>query len=303
MENEEPKSMELEQELDALYRKVASVDKIGNAAHSAGAAQNGLPVDVDGFHSDERRHGPSPGESLKAAAESEELYIPDRGERGERTDAGPPGKAAIQAKQAGQAGQGRRAGQARQFFRTAPVLAVSILLLCIFAFFLWPSLYQYDDFKSGEKVYKRRISRLTGDSAYSADGVVWRQFPIPEAVAPPTDQIANVSAAAVAVVAAPAEQEIKTPAAGKRQGKNKYAIQIISFPEDGKNEALAFIAANRKKGLPAIAIETVPVQGSGVWHRVLIGQYAGIKDASFAIRNLKLDDAYPGCFVQKKSGK
>jgi hypothetical protein len=284
MEREEPKALELEQELDALYRKVASVDKTGKTAH--------------------------PVLELKAeAAEPEEPQIRDFREIPPPT----PKK------------EERRP---RRFFRIIPVLLFLILLLCLIAVFFWPTIYHYDTLHSDGKAYPLRISRLTGESSYF-DGAVWKRPPLPEAVKAPVPQSPNISAAPIAPTEAvktpvpqspnipaapiipPEATQIKTqtanssaaPVTEETHAKNAYAIQIKSFPENQKKEALAFMKKHKKKGLPAITMETIPIQGRGVWYRMLVGDFPTIKDASNAITKLNLDNAYPGCFVQKKSGK
>jgi len=301
MEREEPKAMELEQELDALYRKVASVDKTAKAAPPV------IELKMEAAELEEPQIRNQ--QVIQPPRESEEPQIRDW------RDTPPPKK---------------EEKRPRRFFRVIPVLVI-FLFLCLIAFFFWPTIYyEYKTDSIGGMVYPLRVNRLTQESSYF-DGTTWMRPPIPEPVktpvpeavkapvsqspnipeavkAPPVSQSPNIP---VAPVTPPYVNQMKKQPANsqaasvseKTPANTKYAIQIKAFPESQKKEALAFMKSHKKKGLPTVTMETVSIQGRGVWHRMLVGDFATIKDASNAIVKLKQKNAYPDLFVQRKSGE
>jgi len=82
--------------------------------------------------------------------------------------------------------------------------------------------------------------------------------------------------------------------------KGKYAIQIKSYPEVAKKDAMAF-AADLKKKQPDVYVERVKIRKRGVWYRILTGQFASIEDASNYIKEKKILESHPGSFVQLKA--
>ncbi len=83
--------------------------------------------------------------------------------------------------------------------------------------------------------------------------------------------------------------------------ERKYAIQIKAYPAARERDAAAFVAA-LKKSQPDIYMEKIHVPGRGVWHRILLGHFASADEASNYMKQKKISEAYPGCFVQLKSG-
>jgi OOP family OmpA-OmpF porin len=90
-------------------------------------------------------------------------------------------------------------------------------------------------------------------------------------------------------------------APSKTQSETRYAIQIKAFPDKEKTDAMAFVGA-MKKERPDVQMETVNTRERGVWHRILLGNFSSQEDASTYMREAKILDAYPGSFIQMKSG-
>ena len=86
----------------------------------------------------------------------------------------------------------------------------------------------------------------------------------------------------------------------KKAEDGKYAIQVKAFPEVGKDDAMMFVAELRKRQ-PNVHMERVDIKRRGVWYRVLLGHFADKKEASNYIREKRISDVYPECFVQLKS--
>jgi len=258
MSQEEPKEIDLEQELDALYRKVAIPDHTEDISY------------------------PAPP-SITETSESEKPEIQDR------TDAPSTDN------------------KEKTTFRISRSLSGTVLFILVIgltAVFFWPTIYHYDAFNSGGKVYPLRIHRLTGEASYF-DGNDWSRPPLPAPVRKPVPENPAVQSAAAVppdvnhlkagAVASPA-----APSPTKAQTETGYAIQIRAFPEYEKKEALAFVE-NVKKKLPDIRMETVQVPGRGVWHRILLGNFSSREEADGDMKKRKLPDVYPGSFIQKKS--
>jgi hypothetical protein len=93
----------------------------------------------------------------------------------------------------------------------------------------------------------------------------------------------------------------KTPAMKTSPvGHGPFHIQISAHKEKEKAEAVARKLRAEKL---VVEVETVTVEGKGVWHRVLVGGFADRDTALNCIRTYKLDKTYPGSFVQKSHGK
>jgi len=188
--------------------------------------------------------------------------------------------------------------------------AVFIVVICVFllgltAFFLWPDIYHYDTLKSDGKVYPLRINRLTGQTAYF-DGKEWLNPPIP---APANKSVSEIPSVQTAVEIAPdmqptdktAEHVSVSSALEKHHGETGYTIQIKAFSADKKKDALLFLK-NVERQFPGVRLETVHIQGHGIWHRILLGNFRNKEDASDSMRKYKLPAVYPDSFVQKSSG-
>ena len=78
--------------------------------------------------------------------------------------------------------------------------------------------------------------------------------------------------------------------------EKRYSIQIKAFRDE--REAQAFVD-DLKKREPEIHIETVLLEGSGVWHRILLGSFKTENEALNHFMVKKAKDLYPGSFIKK----
>jgi hypothetical protein len=253
----EPKEVELEEELDFLYRKVSSRDQ-----------------SEDVFY---------PPQQLKT-----ETMVPEGPTLHTEAEKWPLQRV-----------EGRKFRSSRIVFALLPVLTLGLITM-----FYWPVIYHYDALNFEGKVYPLRINRLTGEAAYF-DGAEWLRPPIPAEVkdTAPEKQIAQSAA-----VPPPETNQTKTAAWESQaaaappntRSELKYAIQIKAFPENKKDAAAEFVDDMKKK-LPDVRMETVHIRGRGIWHRILLGNFSTMEEASSYMKEAKISSAFRDSFVQKKS--
>jgi len=179
-----------------------------------------------------------------------------------------------------------------------------VLILVPAALFFWPTIYHYEALNLGGEVYPLRINRLTGKAAYF-DGVKWLRPPAFMAYRKPASGGGKTQPPAATGVG---EGGVKSTAAASAAETNrinprsggKYAVQLRAFPAIEEQIARAFAGEVRKK-LPDIHVETVHIQGRGVWHRILFGNFESRGEASISMKKHNLANLYPGSFVQRKS--
>jgi hypothetical protein len=259
MEEKEPKDVDLEQELEALYRKVASADPPGDSSHPFQQLNTGT-------------------------APPEEQGLP------ERTNNYPMPK---------------KEGSTYRLLLTLTGVFFPLALLCMVAIFFWPTIYYFEYLNSGEKVYPVRINKLTGETSYF-NGTEWLSPPVTTAIRKPvSEKIINPSAIIPPETGknkAQAAELPLVPTTLKSRDKAKYVIQIKAFPENGKNDAHAFMKDVRKR-VPEVQMKTVRIAGHGIWYRIWVGNFASIKEASNNVKKLKLSESYPDSFIRKESGE
>lgn len=123
--------------------------------------------------------------------------------------------------------------------------------------------------------------------------------PLPGGEEPPTPEDLPLEPAATPApppAASSGGREVDAPAS-RQEGA--YAVQIRAYPEDRRPEALAFAQELRRtEGL--VTVETVTLPGRGVWHRVLIGSFATAEEAA-EYRQERLAGRYPLSFVQRRT--
>ena len=254
---EDPKEVELEEELDFLYRKVSSRDQSEDVFHSPQQMKNEAMV-----HEEPR---------LRTVAE----------------------------KWPSQKREGRKIRSSRITFALLPALIVGLITI-----FCWPVIYHYDALNFEGKVYPLRINRLTGEAAYF-DGAEWLRPPIPTEAkdAAPEKLIAQSAAVLppeINQIKTPAEDSHAASATSRTKSELKYAIQIKAFRENKKEAAAGFVDDMKKK-LPDVRMETVNIQGRGIWHRILLGHFSSMEKASSYMKETNISRIFPGSFVQKKS--
>jgi len=81
----------------------------------------------------------------------------------------------------------------------------------------------------------------------------------------------------------------------------RYAIQIRAYPEQKRQSALAFLEELKKKRSD-VSMETVTIAGRGIWHRILIGRFSTAEEAEEYRKQQSLPQEYPYCFVQTRAG-
>jgi hypothetical protein len=259
MEKNETGNTDLEQELEALYRKVASTDPPGDSSRPLPQLETGTAVPED----PEQPEG------------TNDYLLPEK-----------------------------EANPHRLLFMAMGVFFF-LGLLSLIAIFFWPTIYYYESINLKEKVYPLRINKLTGDTSYF-NGTAWLSPPALEAIKKPVPEILNVPSAIVPSetikIKAQTTESATGPASINTRDKGKYVIQIKAFPENKRKDALAFME-EAKKRVPEVQMKTVHIAGHGVWYRIWVGNYASATDASHNMKNLKLSDSYPGCFVRPQSGE
>jgi len=84
---------------------------------------------------------------------------------------------------------------------------------------------------------------------------------------------------------------------GSRQVR--YAIQLRAYPEDQKQNAITFLEDLRKRSSDA-SMETVAVAERGIRHRILLGNFSTVDEASDYLKSNSLAREHPYSFIQRK---
>lgn len=246
--------IELEQELDQIYRRVA------------------------GLATQEDLHKP------KETADDLQMFA---------KDISPP--------TAGYPVQGRK----RAFFRIAPIiwglLGTAFFLAIIAVLFVPLAVDHYPSSASGVSdgpPAENRPARGRADLK-DKDG---RRYPIP-----PEAVTLTIAAAKEPAAASSSFSDKEGGGAGPHAGdasqghQGRYGVQIRAYPDDQEQNAIAFLEETRRKS-PEASLETVTIAGSGVWHRILLGDFSSEEEAGEYRQRRGVARDYPYSFVQKKSG-
>jgi hypothetical protein len=218
--------------------------------------------------------------------------------------------------------------------RPFPVAALVFAGLCVvlLGVFFWPTLYDVSSIRTGDESYPIRMNRITGRVAYY-DGGQWRPGPVPVAarsvlgtlvpapsahalLAPVPTPLVAASPPSESGAVRPERQVFQdrrwTPAAPQTPSafhqmpapapkivkKELFAIQIQSF--DHPDDARKLVADLERTGMEAYIV-AAPLGNRGVWNRVLIGRFESPGDALNFMQEKKLKDRYPDSFIQKLS--
>lgn len=279
MDEREPRDSELERELDHLYRKTAGLDQPEDEHHRTAMQSDGeTPAAKD----------------IQKPAEI------------------------------------RRLQKKRRRFHVSRIgwgLTVILFFLGAIGFFYRPGAYDYGTFQFKGIAYPLKTHRLTGETRYY-NGKEWLRPPVETAIIPLTaqeskDQTISPPPAEEsinqAIAPPPAEEpkdEAPSPPRAERNKRlreapaavdtppkgrwKRYAIQLRAYPEDQKQNALAFLEDLRKER-PDVSMETVSIAERGVWHRILLGHFPTRKEAAdYQTRN-RLEREHPGSFIQRKT--
>ncbi len=214
--------------------------------------------------------------------------------------------------------------ESRPFFGSKTFLALLtgiVFAVLILAVFFWPTfqnpLYNYDTIKSGGKTYAVRTNRITGAMTYF-DGGAWKNPPIPTPVPsaiPPlpaapstTPQPTLLAKQAVSAPGAKSEPAEKPAISGKEPPSKKpmdqpvkvkgYAIQVSAMRS--YELAKEFVGAQKKNG-QTVYLAKVNLGKRGVWYRIYLGQFTSRAEAARYMREKKIKEFFPECFIQKLS--
>jgi len=257
MDEKDGKDRDLEKELEALYRKVASTDP---------------------------REESCPPEHPTGTAAPEESWLSEEPE-----DSPLPAKSSP---------------KYRLLIMATGVLSF-LCLLGVSAVFFWPTFYYYEFLSLGGKAYPVRINKLTGDTRYF-NGTAWLSPPVVEIIEKPVSGNLNNPSTLKSADGNHLKDgtEVLKGETEKQNivGKAKYVIQIKAFPENQEKDALAFMEELKKK-IPDIQMKTSLVAGRGIWHRIWVGNFMTLKEASDSMKKLKLSDSYPGSFIRTQSAE
>lgn len=93
------------------------------------------------------------------------------------------------------------------------------------------------------------------------------------------------------------EPPIAASPSGSRQ--IRYAIQIRAYPEDQKQNAIMFLDELLKRS-PDASMETVALAERGIWHRILLGNFSTVDEASDYRESNSIAHENPYSFIQRK---
>lgn len=215
---------------------------------------------------------------------------------------------------------------------------IAVVFVCLsvllYGAFFWPTLYDVASISAGNKIYPIRINRITGSVVYF-DGEQWRKAPVPASAAPAVPAMsvpvpappapaaaATVTGTAVPAKAAPVAAAPPADRLGVSPEKQalpdrrpsslalrkkrttppgavtdrRFAVQIKAFANP--DEAHKLVDALKKTGLEVYSV-TAPIGGRGAWSRVLVGRFENPKEALKFMQEKKLKDRYPDSFIQK----
>jgi hypothetical protein len=157
-----------------------------------------------------------------------------------------------------------------RFARIISLGGFCALILILMTVFFWPSVPD-DDINSMGKIYPPRINKPTGKTF----------------IVTPIEETKQKR-----------QTEIVTVIDSSKSSKGKkYTIQIMAYPETGKNAAMEFVTELRKIQ-PDVHMERVYIPERGVWYRIFLGHFANHDEASTYMKEKDVLKAYPGSFVQ-----
>jgi len=206
------------------------------------------------------------------------------------------------------------------FSRRVKAALITVAVLILFGIFVWPTAYDHDSMKSGNRSYSIRINRITGETSYLDSGQ-WHPMPIPqtrkipagkpltEKAGPPVPGKAPLSPSVETAAAPkaektepakpvvpPGETKKASPPASAKTVEKPYAVQITALRDGGKARTIS--NQLRKDGLDA-HVAKADVKSQGVLYRILVGHFATREEALRYMRDKKIKDDYPGSFIQK----
>jgi cell division septation protein DedD len=197
-------------------------------------------------------------------------------------------------------------------------LGAAVFVAAGFAVFFWPTFYHFETIPSGNRDYQVRTNRITGNMTYF-DGEKWNNPPIPAPqLSPPQPPPSIVSRADPPGLSANQPQpatatnpeataKSKVPSAGEAASEMQasrpgaaggYAIQIAAM--SNLNAAKELTETQKMSGQAAY-MAIIKSRDQGVLHGVYIGRFAKKEEAARYMKEKKIRENFPGCFIQKMS--
>jgi cell division septation protein DedD len=198
------------------------------------------------------------------------------------------------------------------------LLGGAVFVAGVWAVFFWPTLYHYDRIPSGNETYQVRTNRITGGMTYFDKGK-WNNLPLPVAkfsIPPPLPAAAPPAQPPVL----PAKEPIPVPptnpgpaegpkVASKKEAPSEklasqtsetkgYAIQVSAMRD--LNLAKEFVEAQKKSG-QEVYLAKIKIKEGGIWYRVYLGHFANKGKAARYLKEKRVKDFFPECFIQKLS--
>ncbi len=181
------------------------------------------------------------------------------------------------------------------------------------AIFFWPTFFLYESIRSGNLTYQMRTNRITGSKTYF-DGERWKNLPIPvaqplphpvPAAVPPAlpshqfQPAAQTSLGTTERAKVPNEQEASREEQGIRPVAAKgYAIQIVAMSTQNAAEEIA--ETHRKAGWQ-VYTAMIKRKDQGMLYGVYLGRFASKGEAMRFMKENKIKEIFPGCFIKKLS--
>jgi len=173
------------------------------------------------------------------------------------------------------------------------IFLLSLFLIPLMGFFLWPQIYHEGLTKSGDKIYPVRTNKITGGKSYFYKDK-WRSNPLP--TARPVRSPITISMESPPPMIDDAEKVPLSTVPPSHEGR--YTIQIKAIKDFKKvNDFLALL---QKRGFKPFW-EEVTIKNKGIWYRIFIGRFSDTSEATKYLNENKIAVSYPGSFVQKVS--
>jgi len=188
-----------------------------------------------------------------------------------------------------------------------PVILLAVAAAALL--FFWPELYHYKIIAVGDQHYPLRIHRITGDTAYF-NGREWTSPPLkmasPSKSSPNPSPPENRPPASVPEMDFRKEEKTPPPPlkevverreldSARNATRQIYRVQIMAYPDRSRADNLAEKLRERYR---QVKIQAATLPGKGVWHRVLVGEFADYGAAQSFLDKEKFSRNYPGSFVQ-----
>jgi cell division septation protein DedD len=180
------------------------------------------------------------------------------------------------------------------------LLGGAVVIAVVLAAFFWPIFYRYDAVQIGDPTNQVKTKPIR-DGKTSPPPVLDppspAKTPAPSLKQPISAPVAKPAPEAEATVThkkeAPSEKEAIHP--GQLHG---YAIQISAMRD--LNIAKEYADMQKKHGQEVYWIISKAKDGS-VWYKIYLGRFSDKAEAARYLKEKKIKEIFPGCFIQKLS--